>query len=90
MQTLLACNSRPHRLRRGAGLELLLRPLLTSGLRVPNRLVGLGPEDVTLLPTRGRGRRPSRSVQSLPGLGCLLVGARTSGRGLPASLIAPN
>ena len=90
MQGLLARDRRAYRLWWGAGLELLLRPLLSSGLRVPNRLVGLGPEDVTLLPTRGRGRRPSRGVQSLPSLGCLLVGARTGGRGLPASLIAPN
>ena len=76
VQGLLASDRRAYRLWWGAGLELLLCPLLSSGLRVPDRLTGTGPGDVSLLLARSRGRCPSGGVQSLTRLTCLQGGAR--------------
>ena len=84
MQGQSACDGRAHRVGRAAGLNLLLRPLLTGSLRVPGRLGCSGPRDVGLLRPRGRGGRVRRGVQGVLRLSGLLVGARASGPGPPA------
>ena len=78
MQGLLASGRRAYRLRWGTGIELLLRPLLSSGLRVPDRLTGTSPGDISLLLARRRGRCPSGGVQSLTRLTSLQGGACVS------------